>query len=151
MVEYSGPWAEADVAAFLQDVEIPIRLATRKPDGSPWIVALWYRYRDGWFECATEANAHLVTYLREDPVVGFDVSTNEIPYRGVRGTGTASLAPDEDAAVLRALLERYLGGTDSALAERLLDDEREEVRIRIDPDRFHSWDFRDRMREEAGP
>ena len=151
MVEYSGPWTDEDVAAFLEDAEIPIRLATRRPDGSPWIVALWYRYRDGRFECATEANARLVAHLRADPEVAFDVSTNDVPYRGVRGIGTASLAPDEDLAVLRGLLERYLGGTDSALAESLLDDEREELRIRIDPDRIHSWDFTARMRDVTSP
>ncbi|MEY7850326.1 pyridoxamine 5'-phosphate oxidase family protein [Natrarchaeobius sp. A-rgal3] len=147
MVEFRGPWTGDDVETFLQDAKIPVRLATRKPDGSLWIVALWYRYRDGYLECATEANAHLLQFLRSNSGVGFDVSTNEIPYRGVRGTGTATLTADEDSAVLRALIERYLGGTDSALAQQLLDDDREEVRILIEPDQFYSWDFSERMRD----
>lgn len=151
MVEYSGPWTEADVRAFLEEARIPVRLATRTPNGSPWIVALWYRYRDGCFECATEANAHLVAFLRGDPTVGFDVSTNEIPYRGVRGAGTASVTEDAHSRVLRALVERYLDGTDSTLAAGLLADDREEVRIRVEPDRVHSWDFADRMRDVSPP
>ena len=42
---------------------------------------------------------------------------------------------------------RYLGGTDSALARRLLDADREEVRIRLDPTRAHTWDYSERMRD----
>ncbi|ESP87428.1 pyridoxamine 5'-phosphate oxidase family protein [Candidatus Halobonum tyrrellensis] len=142
---FRGAWTEAEVDAFLREVTIPVRLATRRPDGSPWLVTLWYRYRDGAFECATGANADVVRFLRGDPEVAFDVSTNRPPYRGVRGNGTASLSPDRGKATLRDLIERYLDGTDSPLAERLLDDDREEVRIRVEPAVIHSWDYTERM------
>lgn len=145
MTEFRGAWTAEEVASFLQDVTIPIRVGTHRPNGSLWLVTLWYRYRDGVFECATGADAKLVEFLRSDPSVGFDVSTNDVPYSGLRGSGTASIAPDEDKAVLRSLLERYLDGTDSPLAERLLDEDREEVRIRIDPEEMFSWDYADRM------
>lgn len=52
--------------------------------------------------------------------------------------------------MLRALIERYLGSTESELTEQLLDDDREELRIRIDPDRIYSWDFTDRMGGTTG-
>ncbi|RQG98122.1 pyridoxamine 5'-phosphate oxidase family protein [Natrarchaeobius oligotrophus] len=145
MPEFLGSWNETEVEAFLQRATIPIRIATHRPDGSPWVVTVWYRYHDGGFECATEDSAHLVRFLRTDPEVAFDVSTNRIPYRGVRGNGTATLEPDTDKTVLRALVERYLDGTDSDLARRLLDDERDEIRIRIEPRQVFSWDYTDRM------
>jgi nitroimidazol reductase NimA-like FMN-containing flavoprotein (pyridoxamine 5'-phosphate oxidase superfamily) len=145
MTEFRGVWSESDVEAFLRDVTVPIRIATHRPDGSLWMVALWYRYRDGGFECATSAGADLVAFLRSSPEVAVDVSTNRPPYRGVRGNGVASLAPDEDKRLLRALLERYLGGTDSELAGTLLDGDREELRIRIEPDELYSWDFTGQM------
>jgi len=147
MVEYRGAWTASAVEEFLQDVAIPIRLATRRPDGSPWMVTLWYRYDDESFECATSANADVVRYLRNDPAVAFDVSTNDPPYRGVRGNGRVTIAGDDDKAVLRDLIERYLGGTDSPLAERLLDEGRDEVRIRVRPRSIYSWDYRGRMAE----
>lgn len=149
MTEFSGAWSPEEVDAFLREVTVPVRVATHRPDGSLWMVALWYRYRDGAFECATWANAHVVEYLRNDSEVAFDVSTNRPAYRGVRGNGTASLAPDRGKAVLRSLVERYLGGTDSALARWLLDDAREEVRVRVHPREVHSWDYTERMREVA--
>jgi len=150
MTDYSGAWSEAGVQAFLAETTVPIRLATNRPDESLWIVTLWFRYHDEGFECATWANAAVVRYLRNDSEVGFDVSTNEPPYRGVRGTGTASISRDEGKETLRALLERYLGGTESGLARWLLDDEREEVRIHVHPRQVYSWDYSERMAEVVG-
>ncbi|MFB6169828.1 MAG: pyridoxamine 5'-phosphate oxidase family protein [Haloarculaceae archaeon] len=146
MVEPSGAWTQAELDAFLAEVTIPIRIAVPRGDGSLWMVALWYRYRNGSFECATWADAHIVRFLDNDSEVAFDVSTNHPPYRGVRGNGTAAMSPDREKATLRALVERYLGGTDSSLAEWLLSDAREEVRIRIEPDELYTWDYTDRMR-----
>lgn len=144
MVDVTGAWTDTEAAEFLQSATVPIRLGTRRPDASLWIVTLWYRYRGGVFECATGAKAEVVRYLRE-AAVAFDVSTNHPPYRGVRGNGRAEVAPDPEKAVLRDLLDRYLGGTDGDLARWLLDDAREEVRIRIEPQSMYTWDYSERM------
>ena len=96
-------------------------------------------------ECATSADADLVDFLRDDPTVAVDVSTNQIPYRGIRASGRATIAPDEDKAVLRSLIDRYLEDRQSPLAAWLLDDDREEVVIRIEPHVVFSWDYRERM------
>jgi nitroimidazol reductase NimA-like FMN-containing flavoprotein (pyridoxamine 5'-phosphate oxidase superfamily) len=109
------------------------------------MLSLWYRYRDGRFEMATSASADVVEYLEHDPGVAFEVSTNDPPYMGVRGSGTASLDHDAGKALLRELLERYLGGTDSELASWLLREDREEVRITVDPAKLYTWDYSDRM------
>ncbi|WP_254525442.1 pyridoxamine 5'-phosphate oxidase family protein [Natrinema caseinilyticum] len=145
MTEFRGAWTEDEVETFLRETTVPIRIATNRPDGSLWLVALWYRYRDGVFECATGANATLVRFLRRDPGIAFEVSTNDVPYRGIRGSGTAAVTADRDKAVLRALIERYLNGTDTPLARWLLGDDREEVRIEIEPREIYSWDYASRM------
>ncbi|MCU4801272.1 pyridoxamine 5'-phosphate oxidase family protein [Halobacteria archaeon HArc-gm2] len=147
MTDFRGAWSEGEVESFLHEVTVPIRIATRRSDGSLWPVTVWYRYRDGFLECATQAGADLVAILRNDPAVGFDVSTNEVPYRGIRGSGVATVSRDGGSDVLRALVERYLGGTDSSLARYLLSDDRDEVRIRIDPREIYSWDYTERMRD----
>ena len=109
------------------------------------MLSLWYLWEDDALWCATGADADVVRHLGADDEVAFEVSTNDPPYRGVRGRGRATIEPDEEKTLLGRLLERYLGGTDSALAERLLDPARDEVRIRIDPVRVHSWDYSGRM------
>lgn len=108
------------------------------------MVSLWFAY-DGAFHCATGANADVVGWLREDDRVALEVSTNDPPYRGVRGSGVAEISPDEDRALLRSLMERYLGGTDNELGDRLLAGGREEVHLTIRSERLYSWDFAGRM------
>ncbi|TKX52777.1 pyridoxamine 5'-phosphate oxidase family protein, partial [Halorubrum sp. SS7] len=92
------------------------------------------------------ASADLVEFVEHDDHVSFDVSTNDPPYKGVRGRGHATVAPDDDKRLLRTLLRRYLGGVDNATADRLLRPEREEVEIRIEPERLHAWDYSERMK-----
>lgn len=141
MAELRGAWTDRELERFLTESRIPIRLAVHRGDGSMWMVALWYRYRNGSFECVTPTNAVLVEFLRGGSSVAFDVSTNDPPYRGVRGNGGAGLSPDEDRETLRALIDRYLGGTDSPLADSLLTAESGMTRIRIHPNEWYCWDY----------
>ena len=122
--------------------------------------SLWYRLEapvedDGssdhdWrLRCATAASADIVSFLESDPEVAFEVSTNDPPYTGVRGRGTATIDPDPEKETLRDLLERYLGDTESGLARNLLRGDRKEVTITIDPAVVYGWDFTDRMSDSG--
>ncbi|MFB6161227.1 MAG: pyridoxamine 5'-phosphate oxidase family protein [Haloferacaceae archaeon] len=150
MTRYTGTWDSDGVAAYLDGARVPVRLACRTPAERLWMLSLWFRYRDGRIQCATAASADVVEYLRASDGVAFEVSTNEPPYRGVRGNGVATVEPDPEKALLRSLVERYLGGTDSDLARWLLREDREEVRIRVEPETVYSWDYTDRMRDALG-
>jgi len=145
MSTITGDWSRAELTAFLEDATVPIRIACHTPSGGLWMLSLWYRYRNGQFEIATSASADVVRYLRANDSVAFEVSTNKQPYRGVRGSGTADIEPDEEKTVLRSLVNRYLGDADSQLAQTLLRDEREEIWIALDPTKLYSWDFSGRM------
>ena len=146
MATLTGDFSRDEMDAFLDEVTVPIRIACHTTDGYPWIVTLWYVRRDDDLYCATSANAKVVEYLRSDSHVAFDVSTNDPPYRGVRGHGNATLKADPNKALLRELVERYLGDADSRLARRLLSPDRDEVRIRLLPERIYGWDYTERMR-----
>lgn len=140
-----GSLSSEAIEEFLRSTVVPIRLSCHRPSGDLWMLSLWFRYRNGTLECATEASADVVRFLRADDAVAFEVSTNDPPYRGVRGNGVARIDADEEKALLRALVERYLGSTDSSLAQNLLSDDREEVRIRIEPETVYGWDYSGRM------
>ncbi len=145
MVEPAGPWSADETEQFLGSEAIPLRLACHTPAGTLWMLSLWYRFRDGAFHCATSANADVVRFLREDPAVAFEVSTNRPPYRGVRGRGTAHLEPDREKELLADLVDRYLGGDGGDLGAWLLSPDRDEIAVRIDPARLVTWDFTERM------
>ena len=156
-MQIRGSLSPAAIASFLEESTVPVRLSCRTPADHLWMCSLWYRLEetdagadssdhDGWrLQCATSASADIVSFLEADPEVAFEVSTNEPPYAGVRGRGTASIDPDPEKETLRDLLERYLGNTESELAGELLDDGREEVTIAIEPATVYGWDFAERM------
>ena len=145
MTTFAGRWSREEAASFLREATVPVRIACERPDGALWMLSLRFRYREGALWCATASDADVVGYLGRDGRVVFEVSTNEPPYRGVRGDGTATVAGDDDTELLRDLLERYLGGAESTLTRRLLDEKRDEAVVRVEPNRAYSWDFADRM------
>lgn len=149
MNDIDGAWSREEMEAFLGEAVVPIRLGCHRPDGGLWMLSLWYEYRDGQFQCATAASADIIRFLRANSAVSFEVSTNTVPYMGVRGNGTAVVDAEGGTDLLRSLIERYLGTTDADLARWLLRDDREEVVITVDPDRLHTWDFSERMGDIA--
>lgn len=145
MITVNGAWSREQMASFLGEALVPVRLGCHHPRGGLWMVSLWYRYEEGNLLCTTSRSSDIASFLRREGAVSFEVSTNRPPYMGVRGSGTATLEADESKDLLEGLLGRYLGGTDSELAASLLDEDREELVIRIEPDRLFTWDFANRM------
>lgn len=143
--EIKGPWDAAQVEAFLHGAAWPLRLACTGGDGFPRVVSLWHRYDSGCFYCVTHRDSKLTALLRNNHKVGFEVSPNEPPYHGVRGQGLVSLHEEGGAETLRAHLQRYLGGTDSGLAQWLLSRSEDELLVRVNVIRMFCWDYRERM------
>ncbi len=146
MVDVGGEWNQTQLEAFLAEAVVPVRIGCHHPDGGLWMLSLWYQFADGTIQCATGESSAIVSFLRKNQEVSFEISTNHPPYMGVRGNGRATVAPDDDKVVLKALLSRYLGETDSPLAKTLLSPERNEIVITIKPERLYTWDFTKRMK-----
>jgi nitroimidazol reductase NimA-like FMN-containing flavoprotein (pyridoxamine 5'-phosphate oxidase superfamily) len=144
LVAVRGAWSDAELNEFLDETAVPMRLACRTPGGGLWMLSLWFAHREGRLACATGSDADVVSYLEADPEVAFEISTNEPPYRG---QGRATLVPDEEKRLIEDLLVRYLGGTDSELAARLLDEDRDETNVYVEPTKVYTWDFTERMRD----
>lgn len=160
-----GRWTAAGVADFLADTRVPLRLACNTASGFPLLASLWFvaeetdgetdretdRETDGGLElwCATQRDAHVASRLREDGRCAFEVSTEQPPYRGVRGSAVATLHDERGEEVLRRLLERYVGGSDAKIGRLLLERVETETALRIVPERLVSWDFTERM-DESG-
>lgn len=138
----SGPWDRSKVEHFLASSVIPVRLASSGRHG-PIVQSLWFAFDDDSLWCATQSASVLASRLRRDPAVGWEVSADHPPYRGVRGTGRALLV-DDAAQTLQLLIDRY-GQAQTRLAHWLLARVHDEVAIRITDLSVTSWDFSARM------
>ena len=139
----SGPWSPEQIDAYLRATTIPLRLASA---GKHVLVqSLWFDFDGTSLWCASQSDSVLVRRLRKDDRVGFEVSADQPPYRGVRGHGRAHLDPPRAADLLPRLIDRYLGSESSPLADWLLSRIDSEVAIRIDRLTVSSWDYSARM------
>jgi nitroimidazol reductase NimA-like FMN-containing flavoprotein (pyridoxamine 5'-phosphate oxidase superfamily) len=144
-----GPWDGAAVAAFLAEEHSPLRLAVPWSNGVPLVVSVWFHFENDALWCASLATSRLIRALHAAPRVGFEVSVNEVPYRGVRGQAEVTLVPAEGRTRLEILLDRYLRGRESGLAKWLLSRADDEVAIRLRPEWLTSWDYTRRMEDGA--
>ena len=140
-----GPWTPHDAESFLADCDWPMRVAATASDGYPRVVSLWFRYESGRLYAVTHRDSSLAHLLRRNNKVGFEVAPNEPPYHGLRGQALAQLQPLGESDTLRQLLNHYLGGFDSKVAQWLLSRSDEEIVITLEPKRLYSWDYRERM------
>lgn len=139
-----GSWTGEQVELFLAAALTPLRLSIVSRNG-PLIVPVWHEYRAGSFWSCSPSDSLLVSALHDEPGVAFDVSTNDLPYRGVRGRGIAHCAEAPDGQLLAGLIEKYLADTNNALAHWLLNRDGSESLIEVRIDWLTSWDFSERM------
>jgi len=138
---------DARLANFIEASRTPLRIACNTSSGFPLIVPLWFLFDGEAFWCATHKDAKLLTHLRNDERVGFEIANNEPPYAGARGHGRVQLIPDKGSEYLSKLLKRYYIREDSRLATWLLSRAEDEVAIRLDPLYINGWDYQDRMQD----
>lgn len=145
-------WTEAQMLMWLDAQRIPLRIAVQGDNGIPLMCPLWYYPAAGSLWCATHRSAHIVSLLERAPAVAWEVAPNDMPYCGVRGQADVNLHADKGEAVLRRLIDRYLGSEDNKLARFLLSRVDGEYAVELKPRWISSWDYGDRMSdlESAG-
>lgn len=134
-----------DALTFLSKQSSPIRLAVIDDDGFPIVCSLWFTLNDNHILCASHASAKIIRVLKKNPHCAFEVSINEMPYKGVRGKALASLEKDSDGLVLGQLLDRYVGNSQPSLKKWLLSRSQDEYAIRLEIKTMSTWDFSERM------
>jgi nitroimidazol reductase NimA-like FMN-containing flavoprotein (pyridoxamine 5'-phosphate oxidase superfamily) len=145
VIRADSAWPAGQIAQFLRETTIPVRLAFLARDGAPLVCSLWYLHEAGAIWCATQRSAKIIALLDREPRCALEVAGDLAPYRGVRGQGRAVLVPAAGPDVLLRLIDRYLGSRDGGFARWLVARQAHEVAIRIEPAWLTSWDFSQRM------
>lgn len=138
-------WNETRIVEFLENSNFPIRISFLDESNEPHICSLWYKYGEGELLSASHKNSFLIRQLMNKKIIAFEVSSNEYPYKGVRGKATIELSTINANTVLRDLISKYLGSGNAQLSSWLMSRTDDEYVIRIIPSTINSWDFSDRM------
>ena len=138
-------WQRTQIDDFLTKSTMPVRISFVDSSGHPRICSLWYRYDNGAIWSASHQNAFLIKQLKKNQKVAFEISSNDYPYKGVRGKALATLVKSDAEPVLKALIAKYLGESNKKLASWLVGRADEEYAIKLVPESVNAWDFSDRM------
>ena len=139
-------WDQRELQEFLGSSKIPIRVSVLD-DEYPLICSVWFEYVDGKLIIVSHEESKLAKTLLRQRKCGFEIATNDPPYRGVRGKANVvgELGASED--ILRRVIQRYLGGTNQKLASWLLSRVEREVKFTLHPTWVTSWDYGERMEQ----
>ena len=146
----NSDWDLEEIERYLGSAQSPMRISYNAAGGYPLVSSLWFIYEEGTLWAASHKNSYLAKKLQDNPKVGFEISTNDYPYCGVRGKADALLLHDSDERVLERLIEKYLKGSNKKLASWLLSRQADEFAIRIKPVTLNAWDFASRMSKDPG-
>ena len=135
-----------EIDKFIPDSKIPIRIGFIKGNSTPAVVSLWYVCKNGKIYCATQKTAKIVSYLKKNPVCGFEIASDKPPYKGMRGKGTTRILNETGAYVLDLLMEKYLGEKESTLSKFLRNNSKTEVAIEITLQKIFHYDYSKRMK-----
>ena len=128
------------------NTKIPIRIGFIKSNGYPSIISLWYIDIDGKIYCATQKTAKVIQYLETNPSCGFEIASDQPPYKGSRGEGIVKIIPSKGPEILNLLIKKYLGEKESTLSKFLRGHSQNEIAIEITPTKIFHYDYSKRMK-----
>lgn len=144
-VKAKSCWQAPAIRDFLSSAEIPLRLACMDKDGLPLICSLWFYFDQDCLWAATHKQSYIIGRLKDNPAVGFEIATNDYPYKGVRGKANVELLMENADTVLGQLMKKYLGSSNQALQDWLMSRSDDEYVLRIPITEITAWDFSHRM------
>lgn len=141
----NSAWQQPEIQAYLESTQTPMRLSTTKPDGFPLICSVWHYIENDYLYAVSHKDSLLVKTLLNQPKCAFDISTNEPPYKGIRGQGLADIQLDA-SHYLPKLIDKFLGQNFQDLQQFLMNRLDEERLIVININKISAWDFSGRMK-----
>jgi nitroimidazol reductase NimA-like FMN-containing flavoprotein (pyridoxamine 5'-phosphate oxidase superfamily) len=86
--------SDAELAEFLDQPGILVRIGTVDDDGVPRVVPTWFIHRDGEILFTPREASVFLENLRRDPRVGLSIDEEPLPYRKVTVQGEARMVHD---------------------------------------------------------
>jgi PPOX class probable F420-dependent enzyme len=131
---------------FLES-KLNLQIASIDEKGEPNIQPVWFFYDkdQGKLLITTSKLARKTQNLRNRPIIYFSIDDENLPYKGVKGKGKATIIEDPNRIVPQAdkISMKYLGTLDHPAAKEMADRSKkgEGVLVEISPKFFSTWDF----------
>jgi PPOX class probable F420-dependent enzyme len=135
-----------EVEGFLES-KLNLQIATIEEKGEPNIQPVWFYYDkdEGKLLITTSKLAKKTQNLRNRPTIYFSIDDENLPYKGVKGKGIATIVEDPDRIVPQAdrISMKYLGTLDHSVAKLITDGSKkgEVVLVEISPKFFSTSDY----------
>jgi general stress protein 26 len=148
---YEIPGMTREEAERFLESKLNLQIATIDEKGEPNIQPVWFYYDkdQGKLLITTSKLAKKAQNLRRKPTVYFSIDyenyDGNLPPKGVKGKGTATIVEDPDRIVPQAdrISVKYLGTLDHPIAKMITDGARkgEVILVEISPKFFSTWDY----------
>jgi nitroimidazol reductase NimA-like FMN-containing flavoprotein (pyridoxamine 5'-phosphate oxidase superfamily) len=148
---YEIPGMTREEAEKFLESKLNLQIATIDEKGEPNIQPVWFYYDkdQGKLLLTTSKLAKKAQNLRRKPAVYFSIDhenyDQNIPPRGVKGKGAATIVEDPNRIVPQAdrISMKYLGTLDHPVAKMITDGamKGEIILVEINPRFFSTWDY----------
>ncbi len=148
---YEIPGMTREEAERFLESKLNLQIATIDEKGEPNIQPVWFDYDkdQGKLFITTSKLAKKAQNLRRNSTIYFSIDyenyDGNIPPKGVKGKGTATIVEDPDRIIPQAdrISMKYLGTLDHPVAKMITDSARKEevVLVEISPKFFSTWDY----------
>lgn len=148
---YEIPGMTREEAERFLESKLNLQIATIDEKGEPNIQPVWFYYDkdQGKLFITTSKLAKKAQNLRRNSTIYFSIDyenyDGNIPPKGVKGKGTATIVEDPDRIIPQAdrISMKYLGTLDHPIAKMITDSARkgEVVLVEISPKFFSTWDY----------
>ena len=142
----SHPMDKEEVVTFLEN-KLNLQIGTIDDEGDPNIQPVWFNYDKDRekFLIITPKATRKIKNLRNRPNIYFSIDDANLPYKGVKGKGIATILEDPVRTVPEAkkIYMKYLGTLNHPIPRAILESIQKgnHVIVEIDPKFFSTWDF----------
>jgi len=140
---FGSQLTEQQVVEFLSS-KLNLLLGTVDEKGDANVHPVWFLYENGRFFIETGKIAKKTNNIRNKNTVYFCVDDETIPYKGVRGKGTATISEnvEDNLPIAEKIMIKYTGNLENEIAKILLDGVRNGLSaiIVITPKYYSTWD-----------
>lgn len=141
---FGSALTEEQVIDFLTKSKLNLLLGTIDDKGEPNVHPVWYLYHNGKLYVETSKASKKVKNVRNKNTIYFCIDDENMPYKGVRGKGTAIISEniDENVPIAEKIMIKYTGNLDNKIAKFLMDGVKKgfSVLLEIHPKFYSTWD-----------